>query len=660
MILSGAILTGLVICAGLFSFWVYSHRELPISSWRWLASLRSLALSVVLILIWDPSISVPGTGIDSHTSWILVDGSLSMKPSFQSQDGSLENVIEKLDDLRETPSRILLFGERPRFIPMDSLGQVQFEENSSKLGPALMSAAEVGASEVIVFTDFRIDDDLEDILSYTNNFPGDVRFERVDFKRRNVGVRDFSISRNIRSDESVFAEVSIFSEGLEEREQIKVQIFQEETSVAVEEVEIVSEGRLSNLKIDLPAPESQGWIKYRVAVEILADDFELDNQKHTFYEAIPEDKGIVLVSFEPDWEPRFLLPVLSQASGLSGEGFLALGGGRYLSMKGPKPDEAIAEESSVKEAVEASRFLVLHGFSANSPEWAHTAVEMSQATLVFLKDGTVANDLGISTEERVLAGEWYLENNFKPSPLAATLSGADFSFLPPLSAVLPLLGPNSHVEPLEFRRDGLGQTQSPLVFVNNDERRIAAVLASDFWRWSSKGGSSREIYRRLWAGVLGWLMASEILENQNAVVPDSRVWRENVVLEWTGFGLAGSAINLTVSLDDVVMRDTTIVVDEEDRFMTEGLASGSYTYEASDSDSETEDVLGAGRFEVEDHSSEWFQQPKELENVVNDLSAASITVGNFGRPLHTFISPYLLLIVLLLLEWVGRRRGGLR
>ena len=91
---------------------------------------------------------------------------------------------------------------------------------------------------------------MEDILSYTNNFSGDVRFERVDFKRRNVGVRDFSISRNIRSDESVFAEISIFSEGLEEREQIKVQIFQEETSVAVEEVEIVSEGRLSNLKID--------------------------------------------------------------------------------------------------------------------------------------------------------------------------------------------------------------------------------------------------------------------------------------------------------------------------------------------------------------------------------------------------------------------------
>lgn len=658
MTLSGAILTGLVICAGLFSFWVYSRRELPIPAWRWLAGLRFLILSVVLILIWDPLIPVSRTGIDSQTSWILVDGSLSMKSSSQSQNGPLDKIIEKLEDLRETPSRILLFGERPRFIPMDSLELVQFNEGSSKLGPALIRAAEVGASEAIIFTDFRIDDDLEDIRSYIEDSPVDVRFERVDSKRRNVGVRDFSISRNIRSDESIFAEVSVFSEGLGERDKIKVQIFQEETSVAVEEMEAVSEGRLSNLIIDLPEPKNPGWIKYRVEVEILADDFELDNQKYTFFETIPEDKGIVLVSFEPDWEPRFLLPVLSQASGLSAEGFLALGEGQYLSMKGTEPDEAIAEEYRVREAVERSRFLVVHGFSANSPEWVHAAVQMGQATLVFLRDGTVANDLGISTQERVLDGEWYLENRLKPSPLAASLSGGDFSFLPPLSAVLPLSVPSSHLGPLEFRRDGIGQTQSPLVLVNSDEGRKALVLASGFWRWFSKGGSSREIYRRLWAGVLGWLMASEILENRNAVEPDLRVWRENVTIEWTGFGLAGSTINLAVSEDETATRELTVVVDDGGRFVTDGLPSGDYTYQASDF--KTRDVLGTGRFRIENHSLEWFQQPKDLESVKSELSFSAANIGNFSRSLHTFISPYLLLMFLLSLEWIGRRQGGLR
>ena len=658
MILSGAILTGLVTCAGLFSFWIYSHRELPISSWKWLATLRFSILSIILILIWDPLIPVSKTGKNSQSSWVLVDGSLSMKSGLRPENSPLNKIIEKLESLGETSSRVLVFGEKPHFISMDSLELVEFNQNSSNLGSALTSAAEVGASEVIVFTDFRIDDDLEDLYSYAKDSPIDIRFERVDWERRNVGVKDFTISRNNISDELVLAEISIFSEGLEEKEKIKVQIFQEEISVAIEEIETVSKGRLSNLTIELPASEDPGWVKYKVVVQITEDDFELDNQKYTFFETNAQDEGIVLLSFEPDWEPRFLLPVLSEASGLSIEGFLALGDGQYLSMKGLESGQAITGEDVVKEVVGENRLLVLHGLSDNSPEWARLAAKRDQPTLLFLKDGTVASDLGISIQNRVLDGEWYLENTLKPSPLAASLSGMDLTSLAPLSAVLPLSIPNDHLEPLEFRRDGLGQVQSPLILMDSDEGRRALVLASGFWRWFSKGGSSRVTYRRLWAGILGWLMASEVAENKNLVEPDSRIWRENVVSEWTGLGSRGDAVDLLISEDDSVTRELTAIVDDRGRFMTDGLPSGDYTYQASDF--KTKDILGTGRFRVENHSLEWFQQPKDLEGVKKGLSLSAANIGNFGRSLHTFISPYLLLMFLLSLEWIGRRRGGLR
>ena len=109
MTLSALVLTGLVICAGLFSFWVYSRMEIAISSWKSLAILRFLTLSMVLLLIWDPNIPVARTEIGQDTVWVLLDGSQSMRPTDQSRPGLLAEVMERLTEMEEMPLRIMLF-----------------------------------------------------------------------------------------------------------------------------------------------------------------------------------------------------------------------------------------------------------------------------------------------------------------------------------------------------------------------------------------------------------------------------------------------------------------------------------------------------------------------------------------------------------------------
>ena len=658
MTLSALVLTGLVICAGLFSFWVYSRMEIAISSWKSLAILRFLTLSMVLLLIWDPNIPVARTEIGQDTVWVLLDGSQSMRPTDQSRPGLLAEVMERLTEMEEMPLRIMLFGERPRFVSADSVESIDFRDELSRLGPALVSAAEAGASDVLVLSDFRIDD-VETLDSYSQTYGLDVKFERLDMERRNVGVEDFMVFRNDPLEETVTAQASIFSEGLQEDESITIEIFEEENLVVSEEVNPISIGNTLMFEVELPINhEASGLLEYRISLGILEDDFSLDNQKSTFIDMSFSDKEIVFLSMKPDWEPRFLLPVLSEVSGLSFEGFLSLGDDQFLSMNDIEGDESIVTESRVKRAVAASRILIVHGLAGDSPDWVVDALDNSSSTIAFIEDGTAASKMGVSTQQSIVEGEWYLESSLKPSPLASTLSGIDLTSLAPLNAVLPMLDPNSYLRPIEFRRNGLGQIQAPLILNESDDSKQALVLASGFWRWSSRGGNSREVYRRLWSGVLGWLMASEVASNRRLVEPEVRVWSENDQSRWSAWGLVNNSIHLMIYKDEKLVQDTTVIVNPESQFFINGLGLGSYSYRADDINSG--DLLGSGRFKVENHSLEWFRVPRDLVDIYSDLPSSTAIGSGFSRPLHTYIIPYLLIIIFLSIEWIGRRQRGLR
>jgi len=656
--LSALVLTGLVISAGLFSFWVYSRMEIAISSWKSLAILRFLTVLVVLLLIWDPNIPVARTEIGQDTVWVLLDGSRSMRPTDQSRPELLAEVMERLTEMEEMPLRIMLFGERPRFVSADSVESIDFRDELSRLGPALVSAAEAGASDVLVLSDFRIDD-VEILDSYSQTYGLDVKFERLDMERRNVGVEDFMVFRNDLLEETVTAQASIFSEGLQADESITIEIFEEENLVVSEEVNPISIGNTLMFEVELPINhEASGLLEYRISLGILEDDFSLDNQKSTFIDMSFSDKEIVFLSMKPDWEPRFLLPVLSEVSGLSFEGFLSLGDDQFLSMNDIEGDESIVTESRVKRAVAASRILIVHGLAGNSPDWVMDALDNSSSTIAFIEDGTAASKMGVSTQQSIVEGEWYLESSLKPSPLASTLSGIDLTSLAPLNAVLPMLDPNSYLRPIEFRRNGLGQIQAPLILNESDDRKQALVLASGFWRWSSRGGNSREVYRRLWSGVLGWLMASEVASNRRLVEPEVRVWSENDQSRWSAWGLANNSIHLMIYKDEKLVQDTTVIVNPESQFFINGLGLGSYSYRADDINSG--DLLGSGRFKVENHSLEWFRVPRDLVDIYSDLPSSTAIGSGFSRPLHTYVIPYLLIIIFLSIEWIGRRQRGLR
>jgi hypothetical protein len=257
-----------------------------------------------------------------------------------------------------------------------------------------------------------------------------------------------------------------------------------------------------------------------------------------------------------------------------------------------------------------------------------------------------------------LSGEWYATPDLPPSALAASLSGADLTGLPPLTDILPLLTRVAAPTPIPLQRQGLGPAEAGLALNENGGRRRVVVLASGFWRWAFREGPDREAYRRLWAGVAGWLLASAPQDGTMGVRPAKRVWSASEPMEWQAPGSIGEGVGFTLAMGDSVVLDTTVVVDGAGLALTRPLPIAEYSYRITHTGEEG--AIGSGPIESEGHSLELLRRPVDMSTGASDEDEGSRTRTALGPPLRTHPGPYLLILVLLSAEWIGRRRGGLR
>ena len=650
----------LVAGAGGFAAWIYVRRELPIRGRGLLGTIRALILVLVLLLLWDPRLPVGPRSDTSEGSWVLLDASASMsaRASAGASEGSASwaAALERAGELAEAGAQILVFGETPQIVASDSLDTLLPVASASRLAPALARAAEAGARDVTVLSDLRLDDPVEAELSGGRS-PFGFHIERSGGPVRNAGVARFELPSRAESGQPLSVGIALFSEGTDPADTIRVEVWEEERLVASAGVLPAEPGLFATATIRLPAPRAIGWLRYRLLVSLPGDGFGADDAKSAYTEVDPEEGGLVLLSLQPDWEPRFLLPVLSQVTGLDGSGFLGLSGGRYLRLGSGAQVGPPVDEDEVRGALSGADFVVIHGFGAGASDWVRTTLGEAPRSMVFPSDPAGALASGVEAGSR-LDGEWYATPDLPPSALAASLSGADLTGLPPLTDILPRRTPGTAPTPIPLQRQGLGPVEAALVLNENRGRRRAVVLASGFWRWAFREGPDRQVYRRLWAGVAGWLLASAPQDGTTDVRPAKRVWSSRESMEWRAPGSIGEDVGITLILGDSVVLDTTVVVDGAGQARTRPLPAAEYSYRITRPGEDG--VIGSGRIESEGHSLELLRRPVDISTGASDEDEGRPTRGGLGPPLRTHPAPYLLILVLLSAEWIGRRRGGLR
>ncbi|MCG6957202.1 MAG: hypothetical protein LJF04_14530 [Gemmatimonadetes bacterium] len=632
-----------------YAFWIYGRAEVPVRGARVLAAIRAASLILILALLFDPPIPVSRSA-RSDDRWVLLDESLSMGAGGGLAWGEARR---RADSLVALGWRIVAFGGvRER----DSIGASGIpdapEGIGTRLSPALERAAESGIGRVIVLSDFRIDDAVEAAATLAS-MPARVAFEDVGTDVVNAGLAHFSVTDVPREGDTATAEVRIFAE--DAPDSVALEVREEGRLVLTRSVATPARGRLAEATFRLPPARSDGRVRYTATVHAVGDGFPSDDEGVAYASVGSEDGGLVLVSLHPDWEPRALLAVLEEVTGLRVAGYLRVGANRFTPIGRAMQRGAPVDSASVRKAAQGAAILVVHGLDGRTDAWGRALPGASRRALLWPLDGAAAAGLGLRVGP-VRDGEWYVSPEVPSSPLSADLAGLDLRDLPPLSGVLPLDATEGGSTPLQIQFRGSGPFVPALLLDRQEGLRRVVVLASGFWRWSAREDRGREAYRRLWSGVAGWLLE----EGLDAATPEARpvrwVFSRGREVRWRIPGETGDTARLRLVADADTVLDTLLAAGPSVPVRT--LPPGSYGYTVAGAG----DASVTGRFDVESKTAEMLPVRWTPDTAGEQGAAPASPRATTGgpRPLHLFPWPYLAILALLCAEWVGRRRVGLR
>ncbi len=624
-----------------YTFWIYLRVELAVPHTRWLAAIRASVVVTLLLLLFDPRLP-PGLD-EGAPRWVLLDASLSMSSGGSAGAPAWEDAVARARELRDDGWAVLTFGSAISGV-LDSIPN-QPRELATELAPALRTAAEAGVRDVRVLSDMRLHDAIA-VEAELRDLPLSVDFESLSTPGSNVGLGRFHVPDVPAPGVLPVAEIEVF--GGTPGDSTLVTIHAEGVEVAAVRLPLPSEGRRSVETIELPAVQRAGEVRYTAVVGTDADPF-LDDQRAASYANIGFEAGaVVLVSFRADWEPRYLLPVLEETTGLPASGFLRAGEDRWVRVGRAADRGAPADSASVRRAASRATLLVVHGLGPDAGSWIDPVLASSPRRLVFPDGRGGAERAGIEIQD-VRDGEWYASADVPVSPVAGAFVGLSLQGLPPLSNLLiPESGSGS--VPLVGQLRGAGAGEGVIELHRTRQGRVAVALASDWWRWAMRE-EGREPYRRLWSAVAGWLLQEDGVSS-SVVRPMAQVVDRGAAPRWV---LPADSTEVRLEMESEAGEVVESLLRGSGEVTTEVLEPGMYEWRAMTTDGDT---VQRGRFDVAGTTDE--MSPPVFVPTVVGLPSTEAGNEGFGRPLRTHPLPYLLMIFLLCTEWVIRRRTGLR
>lgn len=638
----------LLLAAGGFCGWVYYRREFTVRSRPLLLAARVVTVAGVVAIIWNPVIpATPGGAPPAR--FVILDASASMAAGAADGTPLWEAAVERAQALAGDGARLLLTGPATAAWDPGSLDAAAPDGAESALADAVRVAAEAGARQITLVTDGRVADPVA-ATAIARRLGVSLEVDSLPRAAANLALARLVLPASAERGETVRGSIEV--EGAADTDSVTVTVAVDGRAHTALRLAAPG-GGIAAASFNLGAAAALGPGAHRVTARIEHPDaFPLDDERAVIVEIDPEETGVLLVSFAPDWEPRFLLPALDRVTGLPVRGFLRTGTDRFHPMDVPADGGAGPIAGDVlQRLLRRAGIVVAMGVDAAAVQLLEPATARTRRLLLFPRDGAGAAMAGVATGGP-LPGEWYLDDP-PPSPIAGEAGRFASGGLPPLTGVLPLADGEGG-SALRVRLGGAGDPETALVLRQQGRRRAAVVLARGFWRWAFRDGEPREHYRRLWAAVGGWLMADEPLGAGPGVRPIGAVLPRGVALRWRGGGYEGEEVALTVSdSSGTVVLDSTVAIPAAGFFASPPLAPGRYGYTVAATDT------ASGEFEVTSFSGDMLHRaldPAEL--TVRAAPDGASFEG--GRPLRTWPLLYLVILAALCCEWVGRRRAGLR
>ncbi len=600
-----------VIVMVIFSRWIYALTIPPVSSAlrRFLLALRIFTLAAILLLFFEPELTLIRTYSEKPLVAVLVDHSSSM----QLRDGP-ETRAQQVINVLQQPWREELvrradviqaaFADTLGFLPEHfSPDSLQFDRDGTDITSALTETYEAvregNFSAVLLLSDGAHnlgDDPSARLADYpVPVFP--VPFGRHD-PPQDIWIDDVILNDVAFAGTQVPAEVIVRSTGFAGK---RVELSISTGDETVRRRLVLPADLAESRQVVHFTPKAPGLQKITVALSELPGEVTGKNNRRVLYQKILKSKlKVVVVAGAPSADVGFLLQTLRQDDKISVEAFQALAPGVLKPARLPE-EERLQEVDCI---------IAVNPVSAARPDaklldWLNEAVVQQEKPVLIITGPVAGGQQGLERMKK-LAEVLSLrpsasEQMISVMPTAQGLlhpvlqSGgettlAQWADLPPVFSTFREIVPAPHVQVLAEAKLS-GRESKPVPFLTASragKRRTITVFAAGLWRWHLMMKNiepENSLYSDIVLNAVRWLVSAEDSKLLRIKMPDEVV-------------RAGETIPFTVQayFEDFRPRDNlhvtlTLISEGEPRSISlQGAGNGLYRG--------TMQVIGEGDYRV--------------------------------------------------------------
>ncbi len=667
-----------------------------------LISLRTLALSLLIVILFEPVLNLVKKENITALNFVFVDNSRSMKIKDQTdREETTLNILEDLS-LRKNEDKLILceFGSDVNDVPEDSLNKIKFSEGLTNIASIYnyIEKSKIKPASIILISDGVFN-------TGTNPYYAAIKAGIPVFsigigdttRRKDVEIKKVLYNDILYANTPTSISVTIQNYGFAKNE-ITISFFEDDKIISTKRVTLAQNG-IQNTGL-VYTPETSGEKKITVTISGLDGEFTLANNKKIFYLNVLSNKiNVLLISSSPSPDLSFIKNALQSDENLSVNTITQINSERFL-------------ENVNYSLLDSADILFLIGFpskSASDEVWERIKDKiLNEKTPYFLtlsagssleKLLELNNELTFNVNQ-IMSGyrqvQPEISQKFSNHPVINYSSNNvlnDWNNLPPVLQPNSIFAAKPESKVLSHVKINNRFIESPLILLRNfSGRKSISILAKNIWKWKLQTvRKQNELFDSFILNSVKWLNAAEdkrrvkIRTSKKNYSQGERIEFSAQVLDESLNPVSNADVQIQISSDDDVfdtdlqvvgngIYEGTISINKTGDFSYKGkavrdgleLGEDNGTFNIGEIDLEMIDPVmnfnllnllakeTGGKYYSPENYAELFQKIKEI-NRQSKKEIISTTEINLWS------SEILLIIAILLFafEWFLRKRIGL-
>ncbi len=590
-----------------------------------LGALRALAVTIVAAILFGAPSAPPRPA----APLVAIDVSASSRRAVGDENSVVNAWRERLAEAakRDAPGTdaFVIVGDSIRDISASDMAALRSDDQGSRVRAAVDRAASLGRP-LVLLTDGEVDD----AEALAEAPAGSIVRVLANTPRTDGAIADMAVPSNATAGDTISVAATVTAGALATPDaQWRVAV--EGLAPVVLPVPALAALTSTRVTTTITLPRGARSAIVR-AVLLVPGDAEPRNDTLSSTIDIGDRPSAVFVSTAPDLDVREALVVLRGALNVPTRAFLRLAPGVWRVEGSLAP----ISEDDVKTQAGAAGMLIVHGDTAWRPRAAIRSATGARALWIPAPPTAIAR-----AGEVARTPEWYA-SGVPASPLASALAGLPLDSLPPLT----LAGPAKGSMPLLTAQLGKRGEAVPAIAARTENGvRTIVVSGSGYAGWALRGGRSAEAFGALWGAIFDWLAAGR--GDVRAARPMAALLRAGDAVAWRRGG-ADSIVSVQLrrrgdaGVDSLTLRFAGASFETT----SPALAAGVYDVQAE----------GGPSVLVVNASREWVPRAPTVRDGVlsrGALSSDAPRLADAGWP-------FVLALLLLCGEWIGRRAAGYR